>query len=301
MKFLLSSIFVLATGLSFAGNGYLGVNIAKVELLDQDQQKASSGVLVTGVIEGSAADKAGLQRDDIIESVNGEAVHHPSELISYLNNLNPGETVHLKLVRGDLPMEMDVELGERTFERRLRDPKKWVFMSHHPQAWLGVEYFELTPELAEFFNVQGGLFIKSVVEDSPAKNAGLLAGDIILSMGGLPLDSKRDFSKKMADHAEGDNVAFEINRKGQVLDFSVTLGKRQLPSVPNFEFKFSPDGEVFNFDGDHFKGLENLPEHLDKLKPMVEMFEFKDMEALQNQLEELREELNKLKEDKKDN
>lgn len=298
MKSLLSCVFVLTAGWSFAwSGGYLGINIDQVEYTNQNQ-KTTDGVLVTGVVEGSPADKAGLLRDDIVESVNGEIVRHPSELISYLNNLNPGEIVRLKLLRNDSPLAMDVELGERILNRTLKDPNKWVFMSHQSRAWLGVEYMELTPELAEFFNVDSGLFIKSVVEGSPAENAGFQAGDIVLSMGGTKVESQRDFSKNMSAREEGDNVAFEINRKGKLLDFSVTLGKREMPAFPNLKFEFKSDGEFFNFDGNEFSELHELPE---KLSPMLEMFEFQDTQSLQKQLQDLKEELEQLKKERKDN
>ncbi len=65
------------------------------------------------VVPGSAADKAGLKDGDIIISVNGAKIDARNTLTEVLKNFNPGETIHMSVLRGGKAMDVAVTLGEK--------------------------------------------------------------------------------------------------------------------------------------------------------------------------------------------
>src|SRR3954470_6921502 len=72
-----------------------------------------NGAQVESVTPGGPADKAGLQKDDVIKAVDGQAVKDPSDLSSAIALKKPGDTVTLRIERSGLTQEIDVKLGTR--------------------------------------------------------------------------------------------------------------------------------------------------------------------------------------------
>ena len=91
----------------------LGVTIVSVDavLADQLNMDEIRGVLITSVVDNGAANKAGLQADDVILSVNGEKVNESNQLQQKIAVLRPGEVVELRLYRDGQILTKNVELG----------------------------------------------------------------------------------------------------------------------------------------------------------------------------------------------
>jgi serine protease DegQ len=83
-------------------------------------------------------------------------------------------------------------------------------------AWIGAVTATLTPEEAKRLGhaAQRGALVARVFSGSPAEAAGLRAGDVIVSVGGKPVDSRESFSTATATLAEGQPVPLEIMRSG---------------------------------------------------------------------------------------
>ncbi len=71
-----------------------------------------------------------------------------------------------------------------------------------------------------------GLSIDGVLDDTPARQAGLLAGDVIRRLDGKAIRTRDDLSEVMSDHSPGDVVEVVILRSGRELTLEVTLGSR---------------------------------------------------------------------------
>jgi putative serine protease PepD len=71
------------------------------------------GAQVQSVIPGGPADKAGLQKDDVIKAIDGQAIKDPSDLSGAIAVKKPGDTVTLRIERNGLTQELDVKLGTR--------------------------------------------------------------------------------------------------------------------------------------------------------------------------------------------
>jgi putative serine protease PepD len=72
-----------------------------------------NGAQVQSVTPGGPADKAGLQKGDLIKAVDGQAIKDPSELSSAIETKKPGDTVTLRIERNGLTQDLDVKLGTR--------------------------------------------------------------------------------------------------------------------------------------------------------------------------------------------
>jgi S1-C subfamily serine protease len=71
-----------------------------------------------------------------------------------------------------------------------------------------------------------GLRISGVRGGSPADQAGLLAGDVVVDFGGTPVTDLQSYSNALASHKPGDTVTITVVRKGKRLQLKATLGRR---------------------------------------------------------------------------
>ena len=92
---------------SMIGAGFFGVM----------PKKGDNGqVVLTEITKDSAAEKAGLEIDDVILDIANEAIHKPSDLITQLSKFKPGDMIQVNVLRGELKMTKDVKLGSRPRE-----------------------------------------------------------------------------------------------------------------------------------------------------------------------------------------
>jgi S1-C subfamily serine protease len=94
----------------------LGVSIDEVDadVAKRLGLKEERGALVTDVVEGSAADKAGLKKDDVIVRFQGDAVHTAGQLTRMVRENPEGRTVSLDIVRAGAPMSLKATLERRS-------------------------------------------------------------------------------------------------------------------------------------------------------------------------------------------
>lgn len=97
------------------------------------------------------------------------------------------------------------------------------------RGWLGVRIQDVTPDVAEAMNlaVAEGALITDV-PDGPAKDAGLLAGDVITTFNGKPIADVRDLTRTVADSPIGEAVPVVVQREGSEMTIDVTLGRREV-------------------------------------------------------------------------
>jgi serine protease Do len=96
------------------------------------------------------------------------------------------------------------------------------------RGWLGVRIQDVTPDVAEAMNLsvaQGALITD--VPEGPAKDAGLLAGDVITTFNGAEVTDVRDLTRTVADSPIGEAVPVVVVREGKTMTIDVTLGRRE--------------------------------------------------------------------------
>ena len=96
------------------GIPYIGVALAALDdnVRAQINYQGKTGVVVSGVYQGTPADQAGLQAGDVITSVNGKAVNSPDELTKAIRALKPGQTAAFQVFSAGLKKLVSVKIGE---------------------------------------------------------------------------------------------------------------------------------------------------------------------------------------------
>src|SRR5512135_3018725 len=161
--------------------GVLGVNIQT--LVPEIAQSmglpdGTQGALVSQVVDGSAAEKAGVKAGDVVTAVNGRAVKDAGGLRNAIGLLSVGEKVDLSLLRDGKPRRVTATVSER-------DENAEAKASGMHQGLAG----------ADIVDSQGGVLIRSVAEGSPAAQRGLRTNDVILAVGRTRVTSVAEFER----------------------------------------------------------------------------------------------------------
>jgi len=156
--------------------GWLGVQIQDIteDVADYYGLTDREGVLVYQVLTDSPAQKAGLRDGDIVKAFDGKPVKDSRELVDVVGRTKVGRKVPMDIVREGKRQTVSVEIGERPTEETLA--------RGGGEPWRGVRVAELTPQLAEQFELPAetkGVIVTEVEPGSPAAEAGLQPGDII--------------------------------------------------------------------------------------------------------------------------
>ena len=191
--------------------GYLGIYFQPVtpELAEQLDMKKPVGALVAQVIKGSPADKAGLKNGDVITEYDGKDVENWHDLPALVADTPVGKDVEVVVIRDGDEKELEVHIGEMT-----ETAAKPTERQKEAEEKLGMTLQRVTPELAEQFRLDKpqGLVVSGVSEGSPAAEAGLKSGDIILEANRKKVDSIETF-KDMIDELEpGDGMMVYYQR-----------------------------------------------------------------------------------------
>lgn len=98
------------------------------------------------------------------------------------------------------------------------------------RGYLGVEMHQLGRKEAEFFNLEhtNGLIISGVHRNSPAAAAGILPGDVILSINGQPIQRAVEALKQVAQMQPGESIALGVYRQGKLLELRAQVSERPL-------------------------------------------------------------------------
>ena len=311
-------LILTASTVSLAGNssrkGYLGVSIERLSKEDRDDLGVSHGVLVTRVVAMSPADKAGILEDDVIQYFAGNKIRRPDNLVDAVRQTKPKSTVKVTCMRDGKRMDLDVTVG------KLRTPPffSWGdgdhFIMRGRGAYLGVQLHGMNEDLAGYFNVQedGGALVLDVEEDSPASEAGIKAGDVIVAIDGDEVMDPQDAHDILSDFEEGDEVEITIIRKKQKQSINVKLDERprqhsmkilrgfrgdgdrhydvHVPDPRHFDIDI-PDCDC-EFDLEHDvdihiqKGMRRLREKLDGIQDKIED-RARDIESALERLEKI--------------
>ena len=99
------------------------------------------------------------------------------------------------------------------------------------RGWIGAGVQELTPELAESFKLgeTKGVLVTEVIRNSPAEQADIRPGDILVSIDGMPISDWNNMLETVANLPPGKVVAVVLMRNGAESSVQVKIGKRPKP------------------------------------------------------------------------
>jgi len=246
-------------------HGWLGVVLSDME---------GEGVNVIEVKEGSPAEKAGLKDGDRILEMDGTKIDRSRDIRHAMRDLEPGDTVQIKIRRKTQEKTLTATLGEAP-PRPHAPPappvwhEKYSPGSFSIQAlnrnYLGVRIQSMTEDLRAYFKAPRGrgVLVSRVEEDTPAAKAGLRAGDVIIAVGGKGISDRSDISLALSDHEPGDRVAVKIVRDGSEKTVDVEIAERSGPR--RHGAIFLPGGEEIDLDREFdLEHLELMPGELEK-------------------------------------
>ncbi len=212
--------------------GMLGVNIQNIssDLAEQMDLKTTNGVIVSNVKKGSAADKAGIKRGDVITKINGEAVEDGNALRNKVAGTQPDTEITLTIVRDGKELELKATLGEfdlpdgKVGNQKNDDaPADEDDKKGSSGGKLGLDLQPLTPELQKRLEIPEetkGVLVANVDPESPAAEQGIRRGDIIMEVNRKLVESLDDVRTALKD--SGDKpVLLLISRAGQTVFMTV--------------------------------------------------------------------------------
>ncbi len=190
--------------------GYMGVNISKITEPLKKLYVRQNGAIVTDVQEGSPAQKAKIQRGDLIFSVNGKDVKNPSELQRIITALNPNDVITIGIERDKRELTKTLTLNSLDNSRTL---------SGNYIETDGLRLSELTGKIKKEFNIPydtTGVFIEGVLENSQADISGFMAGDILIQIEDIKIENLKD-AKRAFTLYKGRTKRVYVNRGGFIL------------------------------------------------------------------------------------
>lgn len=192
--------------------GWLGVYIQEVtpEMAEAFGLKEARGALVSEVMRGSPAARAGIKRGDVIVGYEGHPVKDVAELRILVAQTPPGRTVELELIRNGRPLKLRVRIEQQ--------PARLAMRAEGPEVTGGMRVGELTPERARRLGLPPGVrgvVVEEVEPGSPAWMAGLRPGDVIQEVNRRQVRNVEEFRQAMAE--AGRRVLLLVNRRGRTI------------------------------------------------------------------------------------
>ena len=176
--------------------GWLGVLIQEItdEIADSLGMKMAKGALVSSATEGGPAEKAGVKTGDVIIKFNDTEIKNMKELPKVVAGTPVGKSVPLVILRNGKEITLNVTLGELELAEKEnligKTPKKNVKTKEYDK--LGFTAEELTDQNKEKFNlknIESGVVITSIKDNSSAQQAGLTPGMVIIRVGQIEVSS----------------------------------------------------------------------------------------------------------------
>jgi serine protease Do len=186
----------------------------------------TSPAIVTAALAKSPAAAAGIKPGDEIVDVDGRAIRRAAELREELGRRYAGDAVHLTVLRNKKRIVCELQLAE-----------KIVPFQH---GFLGI----LPMRSGE--NDEKGVAVRYVYPNSPAETAGIVAGDVIVSLSGAAVRDRTALAEQIGNVEPGGKIEIEVRRGDDVQKHTIALASlpedlppKQLPAASN------GDGEAF--------------------------------------------------------
>jgi serine protease Do len=196
--------------------GWLGVTIQSLtpELAEQFGIKEGKGVLVGDVSEGGPAEKAGIQRGDVIIKFEGKRIEEPYQLRNMVANTSPGDKANLTIIREDKTITKTVAIGE--LPAGMQKPSAG---REYNNLLKGVTVQDITPEIAGNLNLPPklkGVVVENIAGDSPASMI-LTQGDVIQEINRQKITNMKDYESVVSRIKPGGDILLLIFRGGTSL------------------------------------------------------------------------------------
>lgn len=184
-----------------------------------------SNTVTVGVISGigrGVTASSGFGQSEVLDDViQTDAALNPGNSGGPLLNLS-GEVVGINVATTSGAENIGFSIPVNAVKPVLDDFK---VKGRIVRPFLGVEYVIVTEDLSVLRQLPQGAFIQRVVEGTPAEEAGLKAGDIIVKIDGKDINEQKTLAQVIRSHKVGDRLVLTIDRNGETLALTATLGE----------------------------------------------------------------------------
>jgi serine protease Do len=183
--------------------GWLGVVIQPItpDLAESFKLDDKSGALVSKVDPKGPAASAGIQRGDVVVQFDGKPVKRMEELPRLVASTPIGQEAEVVVKRDGKEKTFQVKVGE------LKEPEVQAATgkSSEGPAAFGMRIQNLTPEIAEQLGLEDekGVVVSAVEPGSPAEEAGIRRGDVILEADKQPVKDVRELQQRLGEAKKG--------------------------------------------------------------------------------------------------
>jgi Do/DeqQ family serine protease len=210
--------------------GHLGIVVQPVtqDIAASLDLNEAGGVIVSQIQPGSAAERVGLKRGDVILALNGNPVSGPNGFRNEIARTPPGRTVTLRIWRAGNEQELRPTLGEFSPEERpARSGREGSPESRASNSGkLGLAVQPLTPALARQLGISAtteGLVVTEILPFGPAADAGIRQGDVLEEANQQPLRSVNDL-RVAIERSGKDPLLLLVNHRGTTIFVTIRPG-----------------------------------------------------------------------------
>ena len=214
--------------------GWIGVTIQDI---DENTAKAlgmenTKGALVTSVLDGQPAAKAGIKTGDVITAVSGQKIDNTNELLRRIAALKPGDSAEMNLLRKGSPLTVSVTLGERDAKKLAQqggpgeDGGDATEPAEAQAKSIGLTLRSVTGKEAKALGMDKarGVLVTEVEDGSEAEQSDVRPGDVVLEVNQRAVNTPEEFKKVVAEDGKDKGVVMlQIKRQRQTVFRTVPL------------------------------------------------------------------------------
>ncbi|OFW98694.1 MAG: hypothetical protein A3E78_12695 [Alphaproteobacteria bacterium RIFCSPHIGHO2_12_FULL_63_12] len=213
--------------------GWLGVSIQPVttDIAAALGRQGTQGALVSEVLEGTPAFKAGFKSGDLVLKLNGREIASPRDLTRGVSALPPGDRAKVTVLRNGVQKDLVVTLGQRDKEVVASNGAAPSASEDSLSKDVGLRTADITEDMRQQFRIPdgvAGVLVTAVKPGSPAEKAGLNTGVVILQVDGAPVTTSAALKAKIDDAKKAGKEAVLLRLQlGEIKQFSaLTIGKK---------------------------------------------------------------------------
>lgn len=206
-------------------HGFIGVQIQPVtaDVANAIGLDKPEGALVASVNDDTPAAKAGIKTGDVITAVGGKPISSPRDLSRMVADLAPGDREAFTIWRQGASKDLRLTIGESGQEQQASADTGKDASAAEKVPTIGIGLADITDDIRQALNLpaqEKGAIIESVAPDKPAADAGLQAGDIIVSVNQQTVKSAAEAKTAVADAGKaGRKAVLLLIQRGDTKSF----------------------------------------------------------------------------------
>ncbi|MFT5384450.1 MAG: membrane-associated protease RseP (regulator of RpoE activity) [Saprospiraceae bacterium] len=202
-------------------------------LLGVYSEDADNGVLITGLVFNSGAQKAGIQKGDIITALDNQPVTNNDEMRAIISTHKIGEYITVDFIRNGKEDQLTATLGKKTERRNFAHTRPHYYQHNYDFGNDNYNSFQERNPCKVFIGVYtsdapGGLAVHNIIANTPADKTNIQLGDRILAFNDVEVNTHRALVAQRDLHKAGDFFTLSILRNGVQIEVDA-----QFDACPN--------------------------------------------------------------------